>query len=144
MMNPKRRKFLKLVGFAPLAPVVIAEALGKREPKPRYSLGHATCIKANTEKFAKAMRKAKACDKEASSPFSYIKDCLFIPREDQQGVMFDCRSDGLVEVHLDSYAIVPREEYERLASIAGGQHEVFHVKHALGRYLTNAEKEYNI
>lgn len=48
----------------------------------------------------------------------FVRNCLIAPRADQQGPMFVEQPDGRILAFLDNYAIVPREEYERLEQIA--------------------------
>lgn len=43
----------------------------------------------------------------------YIKNCLLIPKESQEGPMMEVTSDRVIP-YLDGYAIVPLAEYEAL------------------------------
>ena len=45
---------------------------------------------------------------------SYIKNCLVEPKEDEKGAIFCSNEKGEIIAHLDGYAIIPREKYEKL------------------------------
>jgi hypothetical protein len=43
---------------------------------------------------------------------SYVKDCLLSPRQGE--TLFHVKKNGEVVVRLEGYAIIPKEDYERL------------------------------
>lgn len=52
---------------------------------------------------------------------TYVRNCLIHPRRDGAGAeaMFTLSAEHGVQCQLDGYAIVPRDEYERLKQLAG-------------------------
>jgi hypothetical protein len=48
----------------------------------------------------------------------YLRNCLIKRREDDTVSLFEFTPEGRILVRLDGYAIVPKEEYEGLASLA--------------------------
>ena len=52
--------------------------------------------------------------KEENEARSYITNCYFKGRSDQKGCLFSYKDGEIHRVHLDGYAIVPIEEYEKL------------------------------
>ena len=54
-------------------------------------------------------------DDAASDGNSVFKNCHFEMRKDEEHTLFDfTRKDVGLRVHLDGYAIIPREKYEAL------------------------------
>lgn len=47
----------------------------------------------------------------------FVVNCLIKVRDDQEGPIFDPSEDGYLIAMLDSYAIIPIEEYHRLKKL---------------------------
>jgi len=53
------------------------------------------------------------CVESRQLPESYVKNCLLHPRPGEL-YLFHVEQDGLTLAHLDAYAIIPLEEFERI------------------------------
>ncbi len=52
---------------------------------------------------------------------SYLRNCLVVGKPDEVGPIFMPDPDGrVVMCRLDGYAIVPRQDFERLVKLDGG------------------------
>ena len=47
----------------------------------------------------------------------YIRNCLFIPREGEKFPLIEVREGALESIHLDGYAVVPKEWFEALRDL---------------------------
>lgn len=54
---------------------------------------------------------------DEESKKGFLKNCLIKTRNDENPYLFYGHKDGSITAHLDSYAIIPLEEYHRLKSL---------------------------